>query len=207
MGNAVFPSLAGIGWNLHRRIMFNNSRPRAVSGREVAFSYQVYPLYEFELSYEFLRAGSQAELQTIAGFFESRQGSFDSFLFTDWLDNSVTDMQFGTGDGTTTQFQLTRAFGAGGSTYASPVQNVNALTNIKKAGVTQTSPTNYSINSTGLVTFTSPPAGGAALTWTGTFYYRCRFKDDMLDLQNFMYQLWDAGQVVIIGATGNKVGV
>lgn len=205
MGNAVFPSLAGIGWNIHRRTMFNNSRPRAVSGREVAFSYQVYPLYEFELNYEFLRAGSQVELQTIAGFFESRQGSFDSFLFTDWLDNGVTDMQFGTGDGTTTQFQLTRAFGAGGFTYAAPVQNVNTLTNIKKAGVTQTLTTHYTISATGLVTFVTAPAAAAALTWSGTFYYRCRFKDDIMDLQNFMYQLWDLGQVVLIGATGNRV--
>ena len=145
------------------------------------------------------------ELQTIAGFYESRQGTFDSFLFTDWLDNGVTDMQFGTGDGTTTQFQLTRAFGAGGFTYAAPVQNVNTLTNIKKAGVTQTLTTHYTISATGLVTFVTAPAAAAALTWSGTFYYRCRFKDDIMDLQNFMYQLWDLGQVVLIGATGNRV--
>jgi hypothetical protein len=54
---------------------------------------------------------------------------------------------------------------------------VQVLTNIKKAGVVQTNPANYSISATGLVTFTSRP-GAAALTWTGTYYWRVRFDQD-----------------------------
>ena len=34
---------------------------------------------------------------------------------------------------------------------------------------------------TGVVTFSTPPAVGAVLTWTGSFYYLCRFSEDTLD--------------------------
>ena len=51
---------------------------------------------------------------------------------------------------------------------------------IKKAGVTQTVTTDYTISSSGLVTFTSAPANGAALTWTGEFDLPMRFDTDHL---------------------------
>lgn len=203
MSNAVFPTLAGLSWNIGRAPKFNTFTHTAVSGRELRGTYQVYPLYNFTLVYEVLRAFTATpDFQTIVGFFLSRQGSFDNFLFTDWTDNSVTDMAFGVGDGSTTGFQLTRAFGAGGSTYAEPVQNINALTNIKIAGSVTGA---YTINSTGFVTFSSPPAASAALTWTGTFYYRCRFVHDTADLNNFMNLLWELKTLELIGAPGNRV--
>jgi hypothetical protein len=31
------------------------------------------------------------------------------------------------------------------------------------------------------VTFTSAPANTAVLTWSGKYYFRCRFKNDSLD--------------------------
>jgi hypothetical protein len=38
-----------------------------------------------------------------------------------------------------------------------------------------------SINGTGIITFNSAPAPGAKLTWTGSFYYLCRFAEDTID--------------------------
>lgn len=206
MSNAVFPTLPGLGWNIVRSPIFVNRRQRSVSGREVAFSYQQYPLTQFSLNYELLRDNATyPELGTLTGFYLARQGSFDSFLFTDPADQSVTDAGFGTGDGTTTQFQLVRPYGAGGFTYAEPVQSVNALTNIKVGGVVKTLTTDYSIDANGLVTFVAAPAAAAALTWTGTYYYRCRFTHDQADFTTFLSNYWSAKKIEFVGAVGNRV--
>lgn len=206
MSNAVFPTLPGLMFPVVRTPIFNTMKQPALSGRELRGTYQSFPLYQFGLSYEFLRdMVATPELDTLIGFFLARQGSFDSFWFNDVSDNSAVDMPFGVGDGGTTGFQLTRAFGAGGSSFAEPVQNVNVLTNIKKAGVIQSSPTNYTIDANGFVTFAGAPATLAQLTWTGSYYYRCRFLDDQIDFNNFMQNLWEAQQVQFIGAPGNRV--
>jgi len=114
-------------------------------------------------------------------------------------------MSFGAGDGSTKVFQLSRAFGAGGFTFVEPVQNLNGAPSIYVGGVLKNAGTDYTISSTGLVTFSSAPANAVALTWTGGYYYRCRFLQDELDLSRFLQGLWEAKKVEFIGAIGNKV--
>lgn len=192
MSNAVFPTLAGLSWDVAKTPIWRTAIQSAVSGKELRASLMSYPLWKFSLSYEVLRADSASqELQTLLGFFLGRQGQFDSFLYTDPVDNSVTGQNFGTGDGTTTAFQLVRTYGAGGFTFTEPVQNVNGTPSIYVAGVLKTAGTDYTIGSTGIVTFTSAPANGAALTWTGNYYFRCRFLQDSADFNQFMYLLFD----------------
>ena len=54
-------------------------------------------------------------------------------------------------------------------------------------------PAGYSINAnTGLVTFTSAPTSGAALTWSGNFYWWANFDDDKFAASQFMGGLWEA---------------
>jgi uncharacterized protein (TIGR02217 family) len=166
----------------------------ATSGKEARAALMSYPGWGWSLSYSKLDAGTLAELQTLVGFFNARQGRFDTFLYTDPDDNSVTDQSFGTGNGAATQFQLVRAFGG----FVEPVRDVNTLTNIKKAGVTQNNPADYTISATGLVTFTSAPANGAALTWTGTYYWRCRFLKDSSDFTAFVKQLYENKKVEFV---------
>ncbi len=62
------------------------------------------------------------------------------------------------------------------------------------AGGTYIDPSAYSI-SNGAVTFTTPPASGAALQWTGYFGFLCRFDDDSAEFEQFMSQLWRAKSV------------
>lgn len=203
MSNAIFPTLPGLTWPINRKPMFNTNTQRALSGREVRLTYQLFPLYQYTLNLEFLRdTVAFPEVDTLVGFFLARQGSFDSWLFDDATDNTVTDMQFGAGDGTTTGFQLTRAFGAGGNTFAEPVQNVHVLTNIKKAGVATGQ---YSIDANGFVTFFTPPANAAVLTWSGTYYMRCRFLADSFDASQIYSNIWEAKKLEFIGAPGNRL--
>lgn len=188
MSNAIFPVLPGLQWEFTRTPVHNTSVTTTVSGREYRSRRMASPRYKYKGAYEFLRDGAQAieELKPLLGFFNARAGRFDDWLFDDPDDNAVTAQAFGTGDGTTTTFQLVRTLGGN----VEPVYAVNNAPLIYKAAVLQTEGTHYSVNATGGVTFVTAPAAAAALTWTGAFYWRCRFVDDQLEFNKFMQQLW-----------------
>lgn len=202
MSNAVFPTMPGLGWSVIKKPRFHTEVFEAVDLSELRASFTSYPTYDFILTYEVLReAAAYQELQSLIGFFRQRQGSFDNFLYSDASDNAATAQNFGTGNGTTTAFQLIRTYGG----FIEPVMNLNGNPSIYINGVLKTSGTDYTISSTGLVTFTVAPASGAALTWTGNFYYRCRFLKDENEFDNFMYQLWTLKKLEIRGSTGTKI--
>lgn len=185
MSNAVFPSLPGLSWNVKRKPMWRTKISESSSGREYAFGYWSYPRYKYSLSFEALRSSSVLqELQTLAGFFNSRQGSLDTFLYSDPDDNAVTGQSFAVGDGVTKDFQLVRAFGG----YIEPVFDLNTVPIIKSNGSVVVS--GYTITS-GLVSFSAAPVNGAVLSWDGTYYRRVRFTQDEAEFNKFMYQLWE----------------
>lgn len=186
MGTAVFPTLAGLKFSTFKTPTFKTQVQTTASGKENRAAFWSYPKWKIDLSYEFLRDDVTNELQTLLGFFLSRGGRFDNFNFTDPDDNAVVNQSFGTGDGVTTAFRLARTYAG----YMEPVFRVNGAPTIKKAGVTQTVTTHYTIDGEGLVTFVTAPASGAALTWTGSFYYRVRFVEDVAEFEQFMRKLW-----------------
>lgn len=195
MSNAVFPSLPGIGWDVVRSPIWSTIVQGTASGMETRASFYQTPLYRYDLKYEVLRAASAyTELQQLVGFFNARQGRFDTFLFTDPADNTVAAESFGTGDGTTTQFQLKRAFGG----FTESVKDLNGAPQIFDNGVLKTVTTHYTISATGLVTFVTAPIAGHALTWTGSYYRRVRFDQDAADCSNFLYQLWSLGKLTLM---------
>lgn len=207
MSNAVYPiGLPGLQPAATVAPRFSTRIQSAVSGRETRAAFMAYPLWDVSLAYEFLRATAAApELDTLAGFFLQMRGSWDNFLVAVPNDNAVTDMAFGTGNGASAAFQLTRTRGAGGFGFVEPVQNLNVLGAVKVAGVTKTLGTDYTVSGAGLVTFATPPAAGAALTWSGSYYYRCRFLHDQADFSRFLNDLWELKKVQMVGAPGNKV--
>jgi len=201
MSNAIYPVLPGLMFPTQKQPEFSTAIKKSVSGKEYRAAFMQYPLWTFDLTYEFLRNGLAGnDLNTLLGFFLARQGSFDNFLFNEPSDYLATDVTFGTGDGTTTQFQLVRGLGA----FVEPVQNVNILTNIKSNGAI-VSGSGYSLGSTGIVTFITAPVASAVLTWSGTFYYRVRFTQDTSQFSQFMQDLWENKKVQFIGSIGNKV--
>ena len=204
MSNAIFPaSLPGLTLNTSIAPRVSTTIQSAISGRETRAAFMSYPLWDITFSYSVLRSSAAyLELDQVMGFFLQVKGSFDSFLVTIPNDNAVTDMQFGTGNGTQVAYQLTRTRGAGGFGFVEPVQNVQTITNVKVNGVETTA---YTINSAGLITFTTAPASSAVITWTGSFYYRCRFTQDTASFDRFMNNLWELKKVQMVGAIGNKV--
>lgn len=185
MSDAIYPTLPGLTWSFIRTPIWKTTIQTTQSGRELRAANMSYPVYKYTLTYDVLRSGAGfTELQTLIAFFNARSGSYDSFLFSDPDDGTVTGQLFGTGDGVTKAFQLVKAFGG----YTEPVIAVNTITQVTVAG---TATAAYTVNNdTGILTFTTAPASGAALGWTGSFYYRCRFVADTYDFEKFMQNLW-----------------
>jgi uncharacterized protein (TIGR02217 family) len=202
MSSLVYPTnIRGLQFPIVRTPVFKTNIQESPSGKESALSYQVYPRIRFQLSYELARDDvATSELRALFGLFEAMQGRYDTFLFTDPDFSSVTAENFGTGTGSQTQFQLTAKFqNTGGPGWPSLIQNLNGAPSIFVNGVLKTGGgVDYTLGTTGIVTFTSAPAAAAALTWTGSFYYRCRFTQDTMDFVKFMYKWWELDQVEFI---------
>lgn len=186
----TFPVLTGQGWPFVRATIWSTSREVSFNGTSTAFPNWSYPRYQFTLNYGFLGAGninglSNTDWQTLAGFYDQMLGGAALFQFNVPDDTSVTSQAFGTGNGTTTKFQLVRTLG--GATC--PVYAI--LTSvIKDNGVTKTPVTDYTIDDYGMVTFVVAPVNTHALTWTGTYNWYCRFDDDNVEFTNVMTRIW-----------------
>lgn len=199
MSASVFPTLAGLGWSVDRTEIWSNQNNPAVSGKETRTALWTYPRHQWDLKFDILRQGSvngstYTEFAQLAGFFNQRQGSFDSFLYEATDDNAVTAQPIGTGDGSTKTFQLIRAFGG----FLEPVLAPNVVSNIYLNGVNQAS--GWSVSSwgsatPGLVTFASAPGSGVTISGTFSFYFPVRFVDDSMSFSNFLKAMYDAKKV------------
>ena len=200
MSAAVFPTLPGLSWSVDKQPEFSTVVRASASGQETRVALWPNPRWRFKLGYDLLRADSHLELQTLMGFFLARQGQFDSFLYQDADDNSVTGQPIGMGDGVTTAFQLYRALGG----FAEPVRapNLGATLNIYLGGVLQ-SPITYSVSgwgatAPGMVTFTTAPSAATPIAADFSFYFPVRFAADTAEFSEFMHQLWELKQIELI---------
>jgi len=136
------------------------------------------------------------DLHAVIAFFEARVGRLYGFRFKDCADfkscapnDAVTplDQAIGSGDGTTTQFQLIKTYTSGPSNWLRTITKpVAGTVRVAVAGVEQTS--GITIDSTtGLITFDSAPATAAAITAGYEFDTPVRFDTDSLsiNLSNF----------------------
>ena len=183
----VFPSIPGYVWPPTLAPDWAGIVQKTVTGRVVAATYQQYPRYKFAVKFDVLH---QADFETLVGFFNQQQGNVVPFLFDAGPGNdSVTAQALGSGDGTTKTFQLLRSMGGNAEPIAAAFGTLTAYVNGTAASATFNSPSN------GYVTFASAPASGAAITWTGNYYFQCRFSKGSLEFDQFMYQLYKTKSV------------
>ncbi len=142
----------------------------------------------YDVAYGIRRAD---DLAVVVAFFEARNGRLYGFRFKDWADwksclpsqtPDTTDQPIGTGDGTTTAFQLVKRYASGSQTWTRTITKPVAST-VKVAidGTEQTS--GWSVDTTtGIVSFTTAPAAGAAITAGFEFDVPVRFDTDTLDV-------------------------
>ncbi len=131
------------------------------------------------------------DLAAVVAFFEARNGRLHGFRFKDWGDYkscppsgmpSPGDQQIGTGDGTTTAFQLEKRYVSGGQTWVRAIAKpaVDTL-RIALDGVEQLSGWSGD-TATGVVTFDTAPTSGVAITAGFEFDVPVRFDSDALDV-------------------------
>lgn len=186
----VFPALQGISWPVTRRAIFNTLKQKSVSGRVVTATYQSKPVYEFDVSFDYLSASDLGQLE---GFFLGQQGGLTPFYFDAGPGyDSVSGQAIGAGDGSTTVFDLLRSRGA----YTEKVDATFGTRTAYAAGSAETA--TFDSPNPGQVTFSSAPASGAALTWTGSYYFKCYFKADSTDFDEFMRAFYQTKTITLV---------
>jgi len=105
----IYPDLQGLSYPVTRRPIFKNLKHETVTGRVVTATYMQYPLYEFDLSYDYLSA---ADRESLIGFFLAQGGDLTPFYFDAGPgDDAVTKQSIGSGDGAAKTFNLLRGLG------------------------------------------------------------------------------------------------
>lgn len=198
MSTAILPALAGLGWSVHRAVQFSTRKQASLSGKVTAIAEWQFPIYTWTLIYNIVRQGSTppggpfTEFSSLLGFYNLRQGGFDSFLYKDSDDFALTNQSIAVGDGVTANFPLIRSFG-GNVERVLAMDLVSSYT-VFDNGVGKTPITDFNITpwgttdaaGPGVIKFVTPPAAGHAITITGQYYWPCRFAEDSLDFEKFM---------------------
>lgn len=192
MGNAIFPTFPGLKWGRKKTAVWSTGTQKSASGRELRTAYYTYPQWRFSLSFEVLRTkASVNELEQLAGFFNARKGSFESFLYEDPTDNAVTDQAIGNTVQGVTRYQLVRSMGG----FIEPVLATKERPAVKVGGVALTYGRDYTVTDKGVLVFNTPQTPGRPITWTGGFYFRVRFTSDTVDFENVLGSLWAAKKI------------
>jgi uncharacterized protein (TIGR02217 family) len=133
---------------------------------------------------------SRADMAAVLAFFEERRGRLHGFLWRDGLDfssggpvPSPIDQSLGVGDGETSQFQLTKSYGASFDPYLRPIfKPVAGSVVIAINGEAVTS--GWEVDAqTGVVSFATAPEEGAEITAGFLFDVPVRFDTDRLDVE------------------------
>lgn len=152
---------------------------------------------EWDIGYGIRNSTDMAKVQA---FFVAVRGRAYSWLFKDWSDYTATDESFGTGNGSTTTFQLIKTYsslanGLTGSVVRSFVRDIrfpiSTVLTIKDNGST-VNPSDYALHPGGIIEFDTAPTNTHALTWTGEFNVSVRFDIDKL---NITMQASDFGMI------------
>ncbi|WP_457425679.1 DUF2460 domain-containing protein [Roseateles sp. P5_E7] len=183
MSTAIFPKLAGLSAERSIGAAYSTRVHRAVSGRRSAMGERLFPVWRFQLRYNFLRV---ADVASLRGFFRARQGALDPFYFRDETNHAVIAQTVGLGAPGLRTFPL--AYNEGGA-----VDRVGAVdtTGTAPVALVNGSPVAATFGRDTL-TLSADAATGATVAWTGSFFYHVAFADDNLDLKRFMYQLASA---------------
>lgn len=199
----VFPDLPGIDIAQSKRPEIKSQVfVNPLSGRESRLRFQVYPKYTFKLSVNALIDDlDYDDLQALMGFMIKIGGQAAAFLYRDPTDCHVDRQHLGTGDGSRTDYPLQRNFGG----FTEPVNSPDLRgVDIYVDDVLDDS-ANHAVLDGGIIRFDTPPADGAAVSWTGDYYYRVRLLADGYDFVRVASDLYECMDIEFIGSVRNMV--
>jgi uncharacterized protein (TIGR02217 family) len=192
MSTSVLTTPIGLGWDVVRTPIWDTIVQQVVSGKETRLALQSYPRWEWQLTFDVVRSdATNHEFQDLVGFFNARQGMFDSFLYQDADDNSVTSQNIGTGNGSNLLFQLVRSFGG----FTEPVLAPHTVSHVYVNGVDQAgnwTVSNWGTTTPGLITFAGghAPGNGLAVTADFTYYWPVRMTMDSVPFNMFVSKFY-----------------
>jgi hypothetical protein len=273
--NSILPlhTFRGLTFDDVSRPIFSTSVQEHVGGQETSNAFWQMPKWEFELSFDYLpdrKNDALSDKKRLLGFFMSRKGRFDYFLYRNPSDHSTVDELVGIGDGLTSEWPLVRSFGdfreyigyaktdsvvltqTTGSTGvipASPFSVVLYGRNIIEVSSLQYQATDgswvnltripsgtpstgqyylnddtgqlifaaaqtgrpyqisytfhpvqghhYIISLPRTVKYLSTPPAGDLITGSYDFYFVCRFTEDQVSVDQFVYNLYDLDRLVM----------
>ena len=165
MSDSVFPDLIGLQYPIKKTPTWHTIQQRGLTGIPKYLQLYTYPWYDITLSFSYLsdENSESDDIRTLMGFYNNVGGSGQDFLFADILmeDNNASDVVFGTGDGSSTTWYLTKTYG----TFTEPIYGILVApvitSTLDKTVTTLTAGTDYTWTTKGLITFAKAPASGA----------------------------------------------
>lgn len=142
----------------------------------------------------------EQDLADVLEFFYVMRGRATGFRFKDWGDYRITNGNIGTGDGVDTTFQIVKKYTVGANTYTRTINKiVTGTLQVYVNSVLQVLTTDYTVNmNTGLITFTSPPGNGLAITVTCEFDVPVRFDIDNMPISWEAFQIQSASGITLV---------
>lgn len=149
------------------------------------------------------------DLEMLIAFFEARRGQLHSFRWKDWADYksaapseevAYTDQVIGHGNGTRTEWQLTKTYRSGDQSYERPVQKPvegTVIMGLKGDPLIEDVDFTYDA-ATGLVTFVVAPEVGAEITAGYEFDVPVRFDTDRIHTSVATFHAGDAPNVPVV---------
>ena len=173
--NARFPS--SISFKAEGGPVFKTEISTVKSGQEKRNILWSKSRAEYQINFKEI---SQNEVSKLISFFMARMGKAYSFRFKDWNDFEANDEIIGDGDGTKTDFQLTKKYGDDENIYTRKITKpVEGSMRVYISGVEQQS--GYSLNyNDGIIIFDNPISLGSEVSASFQFDIHVRFENDML---------------------------
>ena len=142
----------------------------------------------YDVAYGIRRAD---DLAAVVAFFEARNGRLHGFRYKDWADYksalpsqaiTATDQQIGTGTGSQQNFQLAKRYTSGAQTWVRTIAKPVAGTVRVALGMVEQMSGWTVDTASGVITFTTAPAGGVIVRAGFEFDVPVRFDSDSLDV-------------------------
>jgi len=202
----IYPqNLPGLAFNVKWMPTFYNMPTQiTASGAQIDLAYADTPTHEFELIYEFLRDGlGQNEFKRMMGFFLRLGGTVGRFLFKNVDDYQTIAENVGTTNGTSTLYgPIKRTFGSGDNVGIEPIGYVDTTSPVRVYlnGVEQSSSIwelDQSTPGNIMIKFFAAPSASQVITIDCSYFYYCRFADNISSFEKFMNQLWQLSSIRI----------
>lgn len=149
------------------------------------------------------------DLSTVVAFYEARMGQLYAFRWKDWADfkscapsenYSASDQQIAVGDGTSSNFQLRKAYSSGGHTYWRPISKpVAGEVVFAIDGALLNEFEDYVLDTTtGEVSLNTPLMNGQTLTAGFEFDIPVRFDADKIETNVTSFAAGDIPNIPVI---------